>query len=73
MIKFSVEYEITPIRFATVICPSCEEEFDAKWYGEKEDGGHINDAVDLHFAKFKCPECKHKFSTRGKEIEVEEK
>lgn len=71
MIKFIVEYETTPIRFATVICPNCEKGFDAKWYGKTEDGGHIHDDVDLQFGKFKCPECKHKFSTRDKQIEID--
>lgn len=73
MIKFIVEYEITPIRFAYVNCPNCEEEFDAKWHGKTEGGYSINDDADLQFGKFKCPECKYKFSTRGEEVEIEER
>lgn len=29
-IKFRVEYEITPIRFVDVFCPSCKHGFDAR-------------------------------------------
>lgn len=71
-IQFKVEYEITPIRFVKVICPSCNEEFDAREHGTTENGGHIHDSVDLQFAKFDCPTCKEHFETRGKTIAIEE-
>lgn len=71
-IKFKVEYEITPIRFVDVYCPSCNEVFDARSHGKTESGGNIHDAVDLQFAKFDCPKCGEYFETRGKEIKIEE-
>jgi transposase-like protein len=70
-IKFRVEYEITPIRFVDVFCPSCKHGFDARGNGMRDDGGEIYDEVDLNFSVFKCPKCALDFSTRGKEIEIE--
>lgn len=71
--KFDIEYEITPIRFVKATCPNCEEVFDAREHGKGDDGRHIHDAVDLQYAKFKCPHCKHKYTTRGMELDLIER
>ena len=70
MIKFEVEYEIPQMRYASVWCPSCDHKFDARKHGKTDDGGRINDGVDIHYAIFKCPVCKEKFKTRGKDLNV---
>lgn len=72
-IKFDIEYEITPIRFVTATCPNCGEKFNALEHGKCEGGGSIHDAVDLQYAKFKCPECEHKYETRDQQLELTER
>jgi transposase-like protein len=73
LIKFDVEFEITPIRFVYVTCPKCNNKFDGRNYGETESGSCLHDKVDLMFAKFICPHCAYKFETRGQEIEINSK
>ena len=70
-IKFDCEFEITPLRFASVLCPACSKKFDAMAHGKTDSGAYIHDAVDLSFGIFKCPHCTEEFTTRGLEIEIE--
>lgn len=72
MIKLEIEYEIPQIRHAHVWCPSCDHKFNAREHGGLEGGGYISDSVDIQFATFKCPNCKKKFGTRGKDLDIKE-
>jgi predicted nucleic-acid-binding Zn-ribbon protein len=72
-IKFKVECEIPRIRTAYVECPVCNVEFDVLDYGKTEEYSKIIDCVDLQFARIKCPSCGYSFSTRGKQISINDK
>lgn len=69
-IKFDCEFEITPLRFASVLCPACSKKFDAMAHGKTDRGSYISDAIDLHYAIFRCPHCTEEFTTRGLDIEI---
>ena len=72
-IKFECEFEITPLRFASVLCPACSKKFDAMAHGKTEHDTSIRDSVDLNFGVFTCPHCTEEFTTRGLEIEIDGK
>lgn len=72
-IIFDCEFEITPLRFATTHCPSCNVPFNAMIYGKTENNSRIHDKIDLRFAIFVCPKCRFEFKTRGKKIIINTK
>lgn len=71
-IKIRYENEIPVLRSATIECPECSEEFNAMCNGKCDSGdGYLHDYIDLKYGLYKCPKCKHKFGTRGEDLDIE--
>lgn len=71
VIKFKCEFETPQLRFASMICPYCNEKFNAMEYGKTESGGNIYDSIDLEYGIFICPNCKEVIKTRDEYIKIE--
>lgn len=72
MIKIRYENEIPQLRWANIVCPDCEVEFNALENGKTEQAGRIHDYIDLQYAVFKCPNCNNKFTTRDQNLDLKE-
>ena len=68
MVKFKIEYEITPIRFIEVQCPECSEWQNARDISRE----HIHDRVDAEYANYSCKHCWREFCPKEDGMEVVE-